>query len=1460
MNQFRFVSYISNLKSVLLALVMAAVLVGSASAQEPEPPPDPTGEAPLVIVTPEPDTELVLENEGAHEAAAPEQEGNNEVPPEPLLDGVPDGTELIVLGDEGEQLSLVSKEAVEVVKVGDPIWCPAKVTVPKPNLAGCSPSFVSLDDLFQYLETNPSNVDGTIWIEKTYASSTDAILDGSLPALATMRNYRLNLKGAWNGCGANPPATCVGTVDINSPSIVAHRLEISSWNHDLTLSDLVITGVVDTEAALQLETSGNIVLANVEVTENESPGALLDNTSGQGAVTVRNSEFVENSEGIGLRILSNGVVSLLSSAAEANGGDGVSIDNDAASTPRNVTVSNSTLTDNEASGLVVISKGQISLTNIISTGNQANGATLDNRPSSLGASVALIGMNAFAENLQHGLVVTTDGQFTAGPLVNNANSGWGLLVNNTTAAGAIGVTLSGVSEFKFNGGGLLILSNGSITLAAVSASNNALFAGALLDNSSSTVGSSVSLAGVFNSNAGHGLEVESKGAISLKAAIANGNGQSGVEGYGARLDNSQALAPKAVTLSSVNSFSNNFSGGLFILSTGPVGLSATTASNNDGIGIAVDNTTANPAASQAVNVTGQLQAHSNLGAGVVVASRGVITLISLSANNNGSFGVALGNATSLLPRPITISGWVSVKGNNLTGLFVTSRGVITANNIEAKLNLGAGTILDNEEPGALGGVSVGGTSYFTQNGSLGLHIATTGVISVGDIKANQNGSIGVKLSNLVGANTPVSLGKGSVGWCNEMVDNLGTGLEISSTGMVTLYNVCANLNGELGFPAFGLVIDNSTAPKANAVTLKGASTFLGNFSGGLQVHSKGVITLSSISAFENVQGFGARLDNTFSGTAVPQAVTLAGVNSFVANHGTGLLVSTYGAISTSNISARTNGTGAGAGHGAVLENASGALTPKSITMTGQNLFSSNMEEGLVANSLGGIVIGSLSGVSNGGSAALLNNSFTAAVGGVTISGKTELFGNGEHGLSILSRGAIQVSNIDSSSNVGFGATLDNSAAATLVGVSVNGLGTFVDNGTYGLLVQTRGAISIGSLVAANNGSFGVTLDNSMLGGAGTVSIKQSASTNGNGEAGIQVISNRAVSLNSLNASNNQGLGVFIDNDGAGVAYDVTIAGSNFFSLNDLSGLEVRSLGAVTLNNLTALGNGVADVSGSGFGIYVNNLTGATVAKQVTVNGINRFEQNFDAGLYVVSSGAIKTSALTALQNGQQGVYLANHTFSASTVMVTGSNYFEGNGNFGLTTLSRAAISLNNLLSFDNLAGGALIDNSFSTLPIAVTITGVNEFTGNLASTAGDGAGLLVKSKGAITISNLTANENAAYGAKLDTLNYTTAANSTIKITGYATLSHNGDSGLYVLSAGDASLTKLVADQNVGDGVNVVSNRNISLICASLTSNDGYGLFAFASMGSLTRRGVFAYGNAINVGTTALSQISSLACP
>jgi hypothetical protein len=772
------------------------------------------------------------------------------------------------------------------------------------------------------------------------------------------------------------------------------------------------------------------------------------------------------------------------------------------------------------------------------------------------------------------------------------------------------------------------------------------------------------------------------------------------------------------------------------------------------------------------------------------------------------------------------------------------------------------------------------------------------------------------------------------------------------------------------------LIDN-TGGTPKAVTLNGNNGFYGNLFGGLDVHSPGAIKVNSMDSNSNA-GYGAFLHNDDLGSL--GGVTITGGAWTADNGGYGMQVTSLGAITMNIMDAWIGNNG---DFGWNLDN-SGGTGGITITVSGTNNvdFWQNDGYGLQAKSRGAIKINNLDSRENAGQGAILNNNFGGAVGGVTIAGYGQFWNNNTYGLYVTSRGAITLTMVESRNNTGNGAYLDNTFGTGGVTLLTSGLAIndpanrFYGNTGYGIQILSNGAILANELRARSNGDFGASLDN----GSGAAPVTLTGIWVGftdNYYTGLEIVSHGAVTLNNLVARNNGhydvgtdtyfGYGVYVDNTG-GLPQNVSLNGAGTFENNWLSGLEVHTMGMVTLNNVSARWNGrwdevndddvvgdgpdtvyghdvlvvncdwdpitnpdptdwtctgapkTVNVNGSnnfegnwisgleihstgavtvnnvaadnnGWGMYVKNDYAPLAPQNVTVNGTSQFNGNWANGLEVYSYGVITLNNVTANGNGWgndpayviAGAVLDNCDETAGvcaaapkSVILKGANYFEGNRYGGLSIVSSGAVLMNNVTTSDNghydelgdwgtpdqyYGYGALIINAYNALQ-GVTMTGANTFNGNAHD------GLNVSSFGAITLNNLTANWNGWYfdpawggndtdgpdtvygtGAWLDNCHWNGSACDTpsavnITLTGVNTFMGNWDDGLWFDTSGSFSGTKIGAYNNGQDGVEGYAVGGITLTCGNMHGNGwsgaGYGYSLDAP--TIALNSVYGFGN------------------
>jgi len=1401
--------------AALLALVLSFIAPFPVLADETPPPADPTAAAtlppdaaaPESEATPTPVADLPVAEGEPTEPVLPEAPsdegapGDSAAPAEPglaeLLELVPSDTTIAVVDEAGELLPLASEEAAEAIAGGDPVWCPASVKAPTPGLNGCSGSYSTFSDLISLGLPGVTPGDGIIWIATNYDSSLDLSLveiDGTL--LTSLAPFRLTLRGGWSGTPGDKTITPVDPDNLGAATrFDGTRLYIHDWDNDITLSDLVITNTTGT--ALRVDTEGNISLTRVFSYDNAGTGANLNNSSALSAkaVTISASQFNNNGNQGGLYVRSTGKITLSNVIANSNATmTGAYLDNTFALTPQAVVLTGlNTFNTNGTTGLLVYSDGAITAADLTATGNGTTwngyGADLDNHNAPSAQAVTLTGTNIFTSNYSGGLNIASAGAIKLNGLIADSNDGAGAQILNTSAASDQPIILTGSSTFKYNqGDGLYIASRGPVTLNNISASGSAAGRGLEISTtSSSTAGVSLTGVNTFNANYHDGLYIFSNGLIKINSATALGNGFGSGNGYGATLYNAASASRPGVTLTGTNNLSGNRYQGLYLRTKGPVAISNLTASDNNSYGADIDNTASGTASPQKVTLSGKNVFSGNTAHGLLVYTYGAIAASNLTVTNNGlpgNPGAYLQNSWGTSAQPVTLSGINLFTGNGQTGLEIYSLGVIKVSSLTANGNgaagiFGNGAYLSNSSaanPGA--GITLSGTNVFSDNHSYGLLAFSRGPLALANLTASGNGGSGVNLEN--GTLAPDAPQKVTFTGLTQLNQNGQHGLNLSSSGAVTMAGVTASGNGQSGVYLYNT--DAGIAGSAQPVTLNGSNTFNDNGWNGLQIGSFGLIKIANLTASGNSQG-GAAIANTYPNRTA--GITLSGRNYFADNTSNGLSLSSYGPLTVSSLTAIGNGA-----YGASLDNAA-ATSAQKVSLTGTNVFNENTYAGLYLSASGAITLSNLSanGSLTGGGADLSNNAaFTVPI---TLTGTSTFNGNFGHGLAVYSLGAISLS-------------------------------------TTRLEASHNGVASGNGLILTNTGST-----------PQPVTLKGTVIVNDNYGSGLYVLSLGSININNLAASDSRhGLGAELHNNFSAAVGGVTLSGTNTLQDNWGAGLAVNSLGAVTLNNLTATGNGLDNSSG---GATINNYQFPAVPRAVKLTGVNNLSGNYSYGLWIKSNGAISLNSLTASDNAHNyGAYLNNVDLgSVGGITLTGTNAFKDNYNIGLNAYSLGAITVNNLTASGNGFGvgasghGAVLDNTGALTPLAAKLTGSSTFNDNF------GDGLRFYSRGLISANNLTAVHNGGYGAQL---NNDSGDGLGTTLTGSSTFSENGGLGLALSSVGPISLSRIVADGNTLAGMQIFNNTGgATITCGSFVNNGGWGAY-YSGTGLFKVVGVVASGN------------------
>ncbi len=257
-------------------------------------------------------------------------------------------------------------------------------------------------------------------------------------------------------------------------------------------------------------------------------------------------------------------------------------------------------------------------------------------------------------------------------------------------------------------------------------------------------------------------------------------------------------------------------------------------------------------------------------------------------------------------------------------------------------------------------------------------------------------------------------------------------------------------------------------------------------------------------------------------------------------------------------------------------------------------------------------------------AVLVNESGT---GNISIS-KSSFNDNVGYGLLLRTNGNVTLNGVTANKNDLY-RCIDRHLANPAKVVAISGMSTFYDNGDSGLEVYATGAITLTNVDAAGNGYYGAYLNNTYGTLPANVSLLGTLTNwinwfGDNDEEGLYVLTNGAVVVNKLDASNNESNGVYINNSTATLPANVTI-NTGWYNSNDGAGLVLRTKGTVLINSLTA------NYNTGGVGASINNDDDTSGTKSVTINK-STFNGNSSNGFQVGSHGNIILNAITASDN------------------------------------------------------------------------------------------------------------------------------------------------------------------------------------------------------------------------------------
>ena len=790
------------------------------------------------------------------------------------------------------------------------------------------------------------------------------------------------------------------------------------------------------------------------------------------------------------------------------------------------------------------------------------------------------------------------------------------------------------------------------------------------------------------SNKGDGLDFEAfGGALTIKNAVFM-NSTTDEEGNGFGLWVSTESFSN-ITLENVAA-TGNANDGLYIGTTGTVTLKNVTSYSNakSGLRITGDMFDLMVPAARSVAITNSTF-FGNPSDNLIIASLGPITLTNVNAydstNGNGAY---LDNSSSLLPAPVTVTNGV-FNNNDSAGLKVNSKGNITLNTITASINNSYGVYLDNNFAGATGGITMlaaYGVNTIQSNGHIvgdGLQINTTRNITLNKLYVSGSSADGINVET-AGLTTNLLLNDVS-SWEND-----GWGIAAEVGGTITWNRGGAWDNGQDPLQkGGGAELRNAFSGLPKNITLKDV-VFDGNLGDhGLSLETLGSITLTNISASGNTGGAGIYFEAPIGegGNFTILRTKPEGYNTINGNGLEGLYIYTRGNITLNRVQVNDNNT-VNAYLDTCQEGISGCDGIGTVTIKGTPSFpvqfnGSRSDNGLFINAFGNVT---LSGIQ-------ANQNYLHGMDVVSVNGSVSVVGTGNQfnknglaplntggGAVITAKGSITLMNFLAEENDWKGVLLDNTSGTGNVTVTAT-VPYFVNrvynNTDRGMEIFSNGIVLVSKVNVEENDKGGLLIKNETASLPKPVSVTSSTfKRNSNMFSGLEVKTKGAITLNMVTASNSWMYGANLDNTAwTTSAFPVSVTKSSFDD-NLGTGLYVKATGPITLNSVSALKN-------NNPGVELDN-SNSPVNSPITLIGTNNFSENTGSGLWIKSLGAVSISGVAAAHNQDRGIDINQ----AGTIMLVNSQVLH-NINEGVYSTSVGNTTVRNLLAFLNGANDAV---------------------------------------------------------------------------------------------------------------------------------------------------------------------------